>query len=63
MEERFTFAARHHEALERQQRVLEALGYTCHVEETTMTRHEFKLLTLVAVPPARPNRKARGCEL
>lgn len=64
-EERYTFgnAPRDLEALNNIRRSLEAFGFTCTVEQTTMTRHEFVLNTLVAVPAPRPTRKERGCFL
>ena len=51
MTERFTFAVRHRELLERHKAILETFGFVCTVEETTITRHCFEILTLVAVPP------------
>jgi hypothetical protein len=65
MEERFTFGTRERDLalLEATRRSLEAFGFTCTVETTTLTRHEFVLHTLVAVPPTRPTRAERGCTL
>lgn len=65
MEERFTFGnkSRDLELMAGIRRSLEAFGFTCTVESTTMTRHEFVLHTLVAVPPKKPTRAERGCFL
>lgn len=65
MEERFSFGntPRDHEAIADKRRTLEAFGWACTVESTTMTKHEFVINTLVAVPPKKPTRKERGCEL
>jgi hypothetical protein len=50
-EERFTFSPRHLHLLAHVRTSLEAAGFRCTVEKTTMTRHKFELHTLVAVPP------------
>jgi hypothetical protein len=65
MEERFTFGnkPRDLELLAGMRRSLEAVGFSCRIESTTITRHEFVLHTLVGVPPKKPTRKERGCIL
>lgn len=49
--ERYSFSPRHLLLLEGTRASLEAAGYTCTTEVTTVTKHEFVLHTLVAVPP------------
>jgi hypothetical protein len=61
MEERYTFGTMHLGLLDETREHLEAFGHTCRVEE--MEHHGTKLYTLVATPPKRPNREARGCYL
>jgi len=61
MEERFTFGTMHLGLLDETRTHLENFGFTCGVEETEV--HGFKLHTLVATPPQRPNREERGCYL
>jgi hypothetical protein len=51
LEKRYTFSPRHLHLLEHVRESLEACGHVCHVEVTFMTRHNFELHTLVAVPP------------
>lgn len=65
MEERYSFgnSPSNLTLLEGKRRMLEAFGWTCRVEQTTVTRHEFVINTLVAVPPKKPTRKERGCSL
>jgi hypothetical protein len=59
MEERYTFGVMHLAQLDETRQHLEAFGHTCRVEESE--HHTTKLYTLVATPPARANREARGC--
>ena len=61
MEDRYTFGVMHLHILDETREHLEARGYACRVEETE--NHGTKLHTLVATPPMRPNREARGCYL
>lgn len=65
MEERHTFGntPRDLRLLADHRRELEAFGFTCRVETTTMTKHEFVLNTLVAVAPKKPTRAERGCSI
>lgn len=55
MTDRYTFSPRHLGLLAHTRESLEAGGFTCTVEVTTMTRHEFELHTLVAEPPKKLN--------
>lgn len=61
MEERYTFGNRPEDIaiLERVKDSLTGAGFTCTVEQNTVTRHNFVLNTIVAVPPKKPTRKER----
>src|SRR5208282_1145309 len=50
---RYTFSPRHLHLLAHTRTSLEAAGYTCTEETSTMTQHHFVLHTLVATPPKR----------
>lgn len=65
MDERYSFgnSPRDLELLDHKQRTLTAFGWTCTVEQTTLTRHEFVINTLVAVPPKKPTRAERRCSI
>lgn len=61
--DRYTFSPRHLTLLDEVRKGLEAHGFTCTVEVTTMMKQAFVLHTLIATPPKKLTRVERGCNL